>query len=410
VTDPTASLRDFRILWLGQVVSALGTRVSGVAFPLLTLTLTGSATKAGAVGFAGTLPLLVLTLHAGALVDRYDRKRMMLACEAARAVALASVAAGVLWGFISFWQLMAVAVVDGAGFTLFEIAQRAALRQLVPVARLPQAAALNQGREYGALLLGMPIGGVLYGISRTIPFLADAVSYAASFISLLLIRRPLNDIRASDTGMRVRLRDEIGEGVLWLWRQPFLRTCSLLVIASDLTVNALYLVVVVLAKRHGASPQLIGAMLVFLGVGGVLGTVIAPYAIRRFPPQASIYATLITMTVLLPVIAVVRAPIALGVLYGSMFIAYPTWGAMISAYRAALVPDHLQGRVQSVATLLSLGAVPVALLAVGAALQHIGGTPTVLALFAIMVIATAYALISKHIRNVQPLADVAVVS
>jgi MFS family permease len=251
VTDPTASLRDFRILWLGQVVSALGTRVSGVAFPLLTLTLTGSATKAGAVGFAGTLPLLVLTLHAGALVDRYDRKRMMLACEAARAVALASVAAGVLWGFISFWQLMAVAVVDGAGFTLFEIAQRAALRQLVPVARLPQAAALNQGREYGALLLGMPIGGVLYGISRTIPFLADAVSYAASFISLLLIRRPLNDIRASDTGMRVRLRDEIGEGVLWLWRQPFLRTCSLLVIASDLTVNALYLVVVP-AKRHVA--------------------------------------------------------------------------------------------------------------------------------------------------------------
>jgi hypothetical protein len=83
---------------------------------------------------------------------------------------------------------------------------------------------------------------------------------------------------------------------------------------------------------------------------------------------------------------------------------------MISAYRAALVPDHLQGRVQSVATLLSLGAVPVALLAVGAALQHVGGAPTVLALFAIMVIATTYAVISKHIRNVPPLAELAVVS
>jgi len=91
-----------------------------------------------------------------------------------------------------------------------------------------------------------------------------------------------------------------------------------------------------------------------------------------------------------------------------MFVPYPTWGATISAYRAALVPGHLQGRVQSVATLLSLGAVPVAMLAVGAALQHVGGVPTVLGLFVIMAAATAYAVASKHIRDVPPLAyDVA---
>jgi hypothetical protein len=87
-----------------------------------------------------------------------------------------------------------------------------------------------------------------------------------------------------------------------------------------------------------------------------------------------------------------------------MFIPYPTWGAMIRWYRAALVPDHLQGRVQSVATPLSLGAVPFALLAVGAALQYVRGVATILALFAIMLAATTYALLSKHIRNVPTLA------
>jgi MFS family permease len=396
-------VRDFRVLWLGQIVSDLGTRVSGVAYPLLTLALTHSATKAGVVGFAATLPLLLLTLHAGALVDRYDRKRLMLACEGTRAIALGSVGVGLLFGFVSFEQLVAVAVVDGIGFTVFEVAQRAALRQLVPVEELPNAAALNQGREYGALLVGTPLGGALYGLSRSIPFLADGISYTVSFASLLLIRRPLNDVRANENGAGHRFRDEIGEGVRWLWQQPFLRTASLLVIASDLTVNALYLAVVVLARRHGASPELIGAMLLFVGAGGIVGTLLAPPALRRLPPQAGIYGTLVAITALLPLIAFVRDPLLLGVLYGAMFVPYPTWGAMISAYRAALVPDRLQGRVQSVATLLSLGAVPFAVLAVGAALQHVGGVSTVLALFIFMLGATAYALTSKHIRNVPQL-------
>jgi MFS family permease len=396
-------VRDFRILWAGQVVSDLGTRVSGVAYPLLTLALTNSATKAGVVGFAATLPLLLLTLHAGALVDWYDRKRLMLACEGTRAIALGSVGVGLVAGFASFEQLVAVALVDGIGFTVFEVAQRAALRQLVPVEELPQAAALNQGREYGALLVGTPLGGALYGVGRSIPFLVDGISYTVSFASLLLIRRPLNDVRATQAGARGRLRDEIGEGVSWLWKQPFLRTASLLVIASDLAVNALYLAVVVLARRHGASPGLIGAMLLFIGAGGVIGTLLAPQALRRLPPQAGIYGTLVAITALLPVIAFVRDPLLLGVLYGAMFVPYPTWGAMISAYRAALVPDRLQGRVQSVATLLSLGAVPFAVLAVGAALQHVGGVATVLALFVLMLGATAYAVTSKHIRNVPPL-------
>jgi MFS family permease len=400
MSERGAGLRDFRILWLGQVVSDVGTRVSGIAYPLLTLALTHSATKAGVVGFAGSLPLLVLTLHAGAIVDRYDRKRLMLACETARALALGSVGIGITLGFVSFAQIVVVAVVEGVGFTVFEVAQRAALKALVPVRELPHAAALNQGREYGALLVGTPLGGALYGLGRSVPFLADGISYALSLLSLLLIRRPLNDVRsAEEAGVHRQIR----EGIRWLWRQPFLRTASLLVIASDLTVNSLYLVVVVLAKRHGASPELIGAMLLFLGVGGIVGALLAPSAIRRLPPQAGVYGTLLTITALLPLIAFVRNPIALGVLYGAMFVPYPTWGAMISAYRAALVPDHLQGRVQSVATLLSLGAVPAALLAVGLSLQHLGGVATVLALTAIMVVATTYAFASPNIRNAEPL-------
>jgi MFS family permease len=400
-TTRGGALRDFHILLTGQVLSALGTRISGVATPLLALALTHSAAKTGVVEFAGTLPILLLTLYAGVAIDRYDRKRLMLACEFARAVALGSIAAGLVWHFVSFQQLIVVAFVDGAGFTTFEVAQRAALKHLVPVDELPRASALNQRREYGALLLGTPLGGALYGLGRAVPFVVDAASYVISVVAVALIRRPLNMRRERPTTAG-RVHDEIAEGVRWLWRESFLRANAILVLATDLTVNSLYLVVVVLARRNGASPALVGAMLLFLGLGGVIGTLVAPRLLRALPSRAGIYATLFAVTGLLPVIAVVRDPIALGVLYGAMFLPYPTWGAGLSSYRAARVPDELQGRVQSVFTIVSLGSVPFGMLAVGVSLQQLGGRATALGLFAVMLGATTYALSSPQIRRAQP--------
>ena len=86
--------RDFQLLWIGQAASALGSRASTIAYPLLVLALTGSPADAGIVGFAATIPYLVLQLPAGVLVDRVDRRRAMLACDAGRLVILAGVAAG----------------------------------------------------------------------------------------------------------------------------------------------------------------------------------------------------------------------------------------------------------------------------------------------------------------------------
>jgi MFS family permease len=405
--EDRAGLRDFRILLAGQVASALGSRISGIAMPLLALAITGSALETGVVEFAGTLPILLLTLYAGVAIDRYDRKRMMLACEAARALALASVGLAVLADFVSFGQLAVVAFIDGAGFTTFEVAQRAALKQLVPEEDLPRAASLNQRREYGALLLGTPIGGALYGIGHAIPFAADAASYFVSFLSVLAIQRPLAERRQRPASAGT-VHAEIVQGLRWVWREPFLRTNSILVIASDLTVNSLYLVVVVIARRHGASSLLVGVMLLFLGLGGVIGTLIAPRLLRALPLKAGIYGTLITITAPLPLIALVHNPLALGLVYGAMFIPYPTWSAGLSAYRAARIPDEIQGRAQSVFTLLSLGAVPFGMLATGASLQHFGGTTTALALFIVMATATLYALASVQVRRSPRLADSAV--
>ena len=147
----------------------------------------------------------------------------------------------------------------------------------------------------------------------------------------------------------IRRRARTGSGV-----NPFCGTISLLVTASDININALYIVVIVLAKRHGASSTLVGGIVAFIGVGGLIGATIAPWTSRRLSARVAIATTLSAMTLLLPLLLVTKTPILLGLIYGGMFVAYPTWSAIHWAYFAALVPDQLQGRVQSIATLLSL--------------------------------------------------------
>src|SRR5439155_1400637 len=202
--------RDFMILWTSQVLSTVGTRVSGIAYPLLVLALTQSPTQAGIVAFAQTLPFLLLFLPAGALVDRWDRRLVMLICEAGRGLALGSVAVAALLGSVTVAQLVIVAFVEGSLFVFFDLSEGAALPRLVHENQLPSAIAQNQARTQGADLVGQPLGGALFSVARAAPFLFDAVSYLVSLGTLLLIRTPLQGARPAAES---DLRREIAEGL-----------------------------------------------------------------------------------------------------------------------------------------------------------------------------------------------------
>lgn len=394
---PLRRNRDFNLLWSGQVISDLGGRISGIAFPLLVLATTGSPAKAGVVAAAGSLPLLVLTLPAGALVDRWDRKRVMIVADGARCLALTSIVVALTFDALTFAQIVFVALVDGTGFVFFNVAERSALRRVVPDHQLSAALARNQTREYAALLAGTPLGGVLFGVGRLVPFLFDAVSYFVSVVSVLLIRTSFRRVPVSTE--RPRLLTDMRAGLGWFWRQPFIRTTSLLVTGSDFTLNALFLVVIVLAQERGASSALIGAMFVFLGVGGMLGSLVAPWLARRLGMRAIVVATQWTIAALVPLLVVLPGRVTPGVIYGAMFFLHPTWNATVGAYRLRLAPDEMQGRVSSIATMLSLGPVPVAALVAGFLLEGAGSTPTVLVLFAVMVVVAMAAFASRAVKD-----------
>lgn len=185
------------LLWSGQVVSTLGSSAAWIIYPLLILALTESPAAAGIAGALGHLPYLLFSLPAGALIDRWDRKRVMILCDLGRAITVLSVPLALWLDVLTVGQLYVAAFVEGSLFVFFNIAEVAALPRVVPTHQLPQAAAQNEAAFSAAHIAGPFLGTALYqGLGRAAPFLADAISYLVSCATLLLIR---TEFRAAPT-------------------------------------------------------------------------------------------------------------------------------------------------------------------------------------------------------------------
>src|SRR5262249_32581138 len=223
IPQPPLSLwrnRDFLLLWSGQSISAAGTEIGLLAYPLLVLALTNSPAQAGFVGALRSLPYVFLCLPAGALVDRWDRKRVMIICDTGCMLALATIPLAMALNRLTLAQVYAVALVEGVLFVFFNLANTACLPRIVSKEQLPAAVSRNYIAFSLAFLLGPLLGGALFGAARALPFLVDALSFAVSVFTVSFIQTPFQGER---TGEARPLRDEIGEGLLWLWRRPFFR-------------------------------------------------------------------------------------------------------------------------------------------------------------------------------------------
>ncbi|OLF16236.1 MFS transporter [Actinophytocola xanthii] len=339
---PLRRNRDFTLLWVGQGCAEIGFSASMLAFPLVVLAITGSATASGLVLAADAVAQAVLALPAGALVDRWDRRRVMLACELAQVVALASLVAALLLDGASVAHLVAVAAVLGACRALFEPAEDAMLPSLVPERQLATAVATNSARSSIGQMSGTALGGLLFGVARWAPFLLDLLTHAVAFVTLLFLRAPA---RRAEPAPHGRIGQEIREGLRFLWQRREIRVTTACAVALNLFFAAYYLVVVVLAARRGTPAGEIGVMAAMLGVGGVLGAVLAPSLHRRLSPHVAIAGVFWALAALSPLAVLVHNGYLLGVLFAAMALLAPTANTTIVTHQLLLTPDELRGRL-----------------------------------------------------------------
>jgi len=392
--------RDFTLLWSSQVISTVGTRVTSVAYPLLVLLLTGSPALAGVVGFAQTLPFLLLYLPGGAWVDRWDRRRTMVACEIGRTVALGSVAVTAVIGgvhAVTIAQLAAVAFVEGSLFVLFDLSEGAALPRLVPSGQLPTAVAWNQARTQGADLVGQPLGGLLFAIAPALPFAVDSVSYLVSGGAVAAIRTRLQGERAATVD---RLRSRIAEGVRFVRRSAFLRETVVIVGWINLVFNGSFLVVIVRAQRLGGSPGQIGLMLAALGAGGILGALAAPAIQRRLSGRVVLVAIAWLWTGLGVVLAFAPSLVWLAVLVFALTLFGAPYNVVIAARMYQLVPEQIFGRVRSVGRIVAWGTIPIGTLLGGVLAERLGAAPALLVFGLAMIPVAIASTVSPGMRSI----------
>ena len=396
VPVPLWKNRDYLLLWWGQTISVLGTQVSQLAFPLLVLALTGSPAQAGFVAAARTVPWLLFALPAGALVDRWDRKLVMILCSAGSAVALGSIAAAAAVGALTIAQLVAVSFVEGTFALVFGLAQTSALPHVVAKAQLPAAVAQHNAQYSLGALLGPPLGGALYGISQLLPFLVDAGSYALSACSLRFVRAAFAGRGAT---RRRALRAELGDGLGWLWRQPLLRSMMFVSGGLNFTVG-IDLLVIVLAQRQGASSAMIGLIFAVAGIGGILGAALAPRIQRRLSFGQAIIGLCWFHVVIFGLLAVVSRSVALvAAVLTLFFLVEPTYNTVQYSYRLALTPDALQGRVNSAYRVVSQGMRPLGLAVTGVLIERVGVVATALALGGWLIAVSLVTSLNAHVRH-----------
>ncbi|HEV2253604.1 MAG TPA: MFS transporter [Streptosporangiaceae bacterium] len=370
---PLRRNRDFQLLWGGQAVSLLGSQTSKIAYPLLVLAMTGSPAKAGIAGFAAMLGYLLFPLPAGGLADRHDRKRIMIGCDAIRLLAVGSIAVAGWAAHITYVQVLAAGFAEGAATVFFGVAQRAALPMLVHPSQRSVAVSQNEARQNAAQLAGPALGGTLFGLSRAAPFAADALSYLASLVTLPFIKAPMQ--AGSPDGLAPRrLRDELGEGLAFTWRQPFLRYSAFFAASVNILLQVLTLGLIVLARHDGASAAQIGLIVACMGAGGLAGAFAAPWVQRKIPAGITITGCMWTWAVLLALVVLVRVPLWLCPLVAVIGLVGPWWNVSVQTYRMQITPTELLGRTSSVALQIAWGVIPLGSLLAGFLLQALSPT------------------------------------
>ncbi|HEY8727318.1 MAG TPA: MFS transporter [Gaiellaceae bacterium] len=398
---PLRRNRDFMLLQIGQLLSSAGTSSTSIAFPLLVLAVTHSPAKAGIVAFARSLPSVLFALPAGLAADRWSRRRLMIAADVVRVLAIGSLAATILLDRVAFWQIVAVAFVEGSGSALFFGAQPGALRAVVPARQLPAAAAAETGRQAVVQLAGPPLGGALFGLARALPFLVDAVSYAFSTLSLLAMRTPFQEEREPHLASP---RSRLAEGFRFVWSQPFLRTCALLFGLTNFIGPGVLFAVVVIAKEQGLSGGEVGALIAAFGACLLLGSLVSPLVRRLLPVRAVLLLELWTwlgcaVFLVWPNVYVLTA----GILPTAL--AIPSTDSVVHGYRIAMTPDRLLGRAESVRSMISLLIAPLGPLIAGVLISTVSARAAIAVFAVVGVVLAVWGTLSPSIRMAPSLDD-----
>lgn len=371
--------RDFRLLWIGQTTSKLGSSVTSVALPLVAVTtLDASTFQVALLSTAAWLPWLLIGLPAGAWVDRLPRRPVMLVCDLAALLLFLSVPVVAWLGWLTIGHLLAVALGAGTASVFFQTAYQVYLPSLLDRDQVAEGNAKVQATEAAAQVGGPGVAGLMTQLAGAAnALLVDAMSFLASALCLLSIRaREPRPARAHQDGT---LRQEIGEGIRFVARDPYLRVLTVFGAVSNIgLIGYQSILVVFLVREVGVSPGVVGVLTAATSMGGVLGAISATALARRFGSARSLLVAELGAApfgLLIP-LTTAGSGLALTVTGGFVIGAGVAVGNVLKgSFRQTYTPHALLGRVTVSMQMVNYGTIPLGAVLGGALGTTLGLRP-----------------------------------
>jgi MFS family permease len=378
--------RDFAYIWVGTSISALGSSLSALAYPLLVISIGGSLAQAGVIGTVSLVTRIVFRLPAGHLVDYVDRRMLMISLDLARLIAVGSVPAFEMLGRLAVGQLFIVAVLEGAATASYLPASMVLLRERVAGEERTRALSRVQGANSVIMMIGPVLGGALFAIVGTLPFLLDSISYVFPIAALLLLPRTTSTVTPHHGNGGVTA------GLRWIWRDRVIMRGLLFTGVLNLATAMAEIVVLLTMRVNRSAPGVIGLVMGCAGVGGIVGSVLAPRVLSIFPGTRLYLFIGLGWTIGSLGLRLTSDPVTIGVTVVALVFLLPPAGIRHSEMTMTRAPKPLLGRVIAAQGLLSTGLASVGPWLAGEAVERIGRSATWYLLACLFGLATCIAM------------------
>ena len=361
---------DFWKYWTGQTISNLGSSVTMFALPLLVYKLTGSSINLGISGAAEFLPYLLFGLILGAWTDRVNRKRMMIFTDIGRAAIVATIPLLALVGTLPVWWIYIVGFIHSTLTICFESGQFAAIPSLVRQDDLVTANGRIQASYSAAQIAGPILAGLLVlRVPLSSLMLIDAFSFLVSSLSIALVRINFN-VRKGEEQKKTSIRSDVIEGLRYVLSHPVLRNISIMMAIVNFVSTASYAQLVLFAKvRLSASDAQVSLLFSAASLGVVIMGLLAGPLRKRWSFSTVALGALMSEGLLVVIFAQMRwywAAAFIWMLAGGLGILF---NINTGSLRQAIVPNHMLGRVISIASVLAWSAIPLGSLLGGFAIS-----------------------------------------
>jgi MFS family permease len=369
--------RDYWRLWWANAISSTGDGAFVAALPLLAVTITRDPRLVSVVTAATFLPWMLISLPAGAVVDRYDRATLMWRAQAVQAAVVTIIAVLVVAHQASIEVLAAGGLLLGSAEVIFSNAAQSVLPALVPPELLPKANGSQQvSLTVGESFLGPPVGSLLFAAAAVLPFGLDAASFAGSAALLARLPRTGHAAENAENGENAKhppIRAQIAEGLHWLARHRLLRVVAVLLGIYNFANQMGQAVLVLLATQTlHVSARGYGLLLAASAVGSVVGGLVNPILTRRMGMLPSLVLPALVDAAAFVGIGLAPGPIVVAALLAVQGFSVTMWNVVTISLRQRVVPGHLLGRVNSVYRMLGWGLMPLGALA-GGFVAHAAG-------------------------------------